>query len=120
MDEARAARDEAIADYRGSVLKALEDAETSLSRYGYQRRNLAGLERIYATATRAASLARQRYDGGTIALTDALDAERQRFDAEQNLAQGRSEMTEDFVALQKSLGLGWQPQVSTQSAATTE
>jgi outer membrane protein, multidrug efflux system len=108
VDEARADQEEAVANYRGTVLKALEDAETSLSNYGYQRRDLIGLERVYASASRAAALARQRYAGGTIALTDALDTERQRYQAEEALAQGQAGMTEDFVALQKSLGLGWQ------------
>jgi multidrug efflux system outer membrane protein len=36
-----------------------------------------------------------------------LDTERQRVQAEQGLAQGQAELTQDFVALEKSLGLGW-------------
>ena len=107
VEEARAGRDEAEASYRSTVLKALEDAESSLSQYGYQRRNLAGLQRVFVSASRAASLARDRYQGGTIALTDLLDTERTRYQAEEALAQGQAEMTEDYVALQKSLGLGW-------------
>jgi outer membrane protein, multidrug efflux system len=107
VEQARAGRDEAEASYRSAVLKALEDAESSLSKYGYQRRNLAGLQRVFVSASRAASLARDRYRGGTIALTDLLDTERTRYQAEEAFAQGQAEMTEDYVALQKSLGLGW-------------
>lgn len=107
VEEARAGHDEAVASYRSTVLKALSDAETSLSRYGYQRRNVAGLARVYALADRGAALARQRYGAGTIALTDLLDTERQRYQAEEALAQGQAQVTQGYVALQKSLGLGW-------------
>ncbi len=120
VDEARAGRDEAVASYRSTVLKALQDAETALSKYGYQRRNLIGLEQVYASVSRAAALARVRFAGGTIALTDVLDTERQRYQAEESLAQAQAEMTEDYVALQKSLGLGWQGEDITRLADTSE
>ena len=108
VDQARASRDEAVANYRGTVLKALEDAETALSRYGNQRQSVVSLQRVLASASRAAALSRQRYVGGTSTLIDTLDAERQRYAAEQAEAQAQAELTEDFIGLQKSLGLGWQ------------
>ncbi|GHE74162.1 membrane protein [Camelimonas fluminis] len=40
VEQARADRDEAEAQYRKAVLGALSDAETSLTRFGNQRRNL--------------------------------------------------------------------------------
>lgn len=108
VEQARAGLDEATAQYRGTVLKALNDAETALSRYGHQRQDVAGLTRVMASDQRAATLSRSRYAGGTATLVQALDAERQRVEAEQNLAQSEAELTQDFIALQKSLGLGWQ------------
>ncbi|MFT4251905.1 MAG: efflux transporter outer membrane subunit, partial [Caulobacter sp.] len=56
IGEAEGARDEALAQYRKTVLAALQDAETSLSRYGRQRENLAGLRAVQASADRAAAL----------------------------------------------------------------
>jgi NodT family efflux transporter outer membrane factor (OMF) lipoprotein len=110
VDEAEAARDEAMAQYRGAVLKALDDAETSLSRFGRQRENVAGLSRVKISADRAAALTRQRNEGGTAPLIDLLDTERQRLQAEQDLAQAEAALTQDFIGLQKSLGLGWSAQ----------
>ena len=108
IEQARAGRDEAVANYRSTVLKALNDAETALSHYGNQRQDVAGLERVLASANHAAALTRARYSGGTATLIDTLDTERQRVQAEQALAQAQAELTQDFIALQKSLGLGWQ------------
>jgi NodT family efflux transporter outer membrane factor (OMF) lipoprotein len=108
VDQARAGRGEAMANYRSVVLKALDDAETSLSRYGTQQEEVRELQRVMASADQAAVLQRQRYDGGTATLIDTLDTERQRVSAEQALAEATAGLTEDYVALQKSLGLGWE------------
>jgi NodT family efflux transporter outer membrane factor (OMF) lipoprotein len=114
--KARADYDEAVATYRSTVLRALGDVEDSLSKYGYQRRQTVGLEQTYGSAARAAALARQRYASGTITLTDQLDTERQRFAAEQDLAEGQANVTANFVALQKSLGLAWRAAPVNQAA----
>jgi len=114
INQAEGQRDEAEAQYRGAVLRALQDAEDSLSRFGHRRETLASLMRSKASADRAADLMQQRYRAGTATLIDTLDAERQRVAAEQNLTAGTAGLTGDFVALQKALGLGWSaPQPST-------
>jgi len=104
---AKADRDAAAADYQAVVLSALQDAEGALSRFGAQRQRLAALARAEASATRAADITRRRYQAGTASLIDTLDAQRQQIQARQALAQGQAELTDDYVALQKSLGLGW-------------
>ena len=108
VDQAVAARDEAEASYRSTVLAALGDAETSLSRYAIQGRSVAALEQVKASADRAASLTRLRYSGGTASTIDVLDTERQRLQAEGDLASAQAALTLDFISLEKSLGLGWQ------------
>lgn len=106
---AEANRDAAAAHYQGAVLAALQDAEGSLSRFGHQRTSLASLVRAEAAASRAADLVQRRYQGGTASLIDVLDAQRQQILARQALAEGQAQLTNDYVALQKSLGLGWAP-----------
>jgi len=112
LRQARSARDEAEASYRQAVLGALQDAETSLSRFGQQRRTVAALAQVAASAERSAKLMRQRYDAGAASLSDALDAERQALEAERNLFAATAALTGSFVAVQKSLGLGWQQPIA--------
>lgn len=107
--QARATRQEALARYDATVLAALQDAEGSLSRYGHQRDNVRQLALSGEAAARAQSLALLRYHGGTASLADALDAERQRLQTEEALAAAKAQLSIDYIALQKSLGLGWQP-----------
>jgi len=107
---ARASRDEASARYEHTVLAALEDANSALSRYGHQREHVVRLEAVDASAQRASTLMRQRYGAGVASAIDLLDTERTQFSAEQDVIAGRAQLIEDFIQLQKSLGLGWQRQ----------
>jgi len=112
VDQAKAGREEAEAKYESTVLGALRDAEVSLSRYGHQRDYVVSLQRVEASASRAATLTEQRYRAGTSSALDWLDAERTRFSAEQNRIAAVAQLIKDYVALQKSLGMGWQPRAA--------
>ena len=112
VDQAKGARDEAEATYRQTVLGALRDAEDALTRFGHRRETLAVQAQAKASADRAAALMQQRYRAGTATLIDTLDAERQRVAAEQNLAATAAALSNDYIALQKALGLGWSPATS--------
>jgi NodT family efflux transporter outer membrane factor (OMF) lipoprotein len=108
VDAAQASRDEAEARYEKTVLGALKDANSSLSRYGNQREHVVRLQQVQASAERSATLVRQRYTAGVSTLIDLLDAQRTQFAAQQDVVAAQAELLKDFVSLQKSLGLGWQ------------
>jgi NodT family efflux transporter outer membrane factor (OMF) lipoprotein len=108
VNEAKAGRDQAEATYRSTVLDALRDAESALSRYGHQREHVVSLLAVESSAAKASLLTEQRYRAGTSSALDWLDAERTRVSAQQDRVAGEAELIKDFVALQKSLGLGWQ------------
>ncbi|HWJ68779.1 MAG TPA: efflux transporter outer membrane subunit [Sphingobium sp.] len=107
VHQSEAQRDQAEAQYRKAVLAALQDAETSLSRFGHARLQLASLARAEQSAARSAALNDQRVTAGTSALIDQLDVERQRLNAAMALSEGTAALTNSYVAVQKSLGLGW-------------
>ena len=107
IELARGQTAEAVADYKRTVLIALNDAETSLSRYARRRERLAGLVRVQASADRVARMTDLRVAGGTAAVIDQLDAETRRVSAQSGLQQTQAQLTLDYIALQKSLGLGW-------------
>lgn len=108
VGQAKGERDAAIAHYQNVVLAALQDAETSLARFSHQRDYVMKIQGAKASADRSWLLAQQRHAAGTLSVIDALDVERQRNLLEQEEAQAITDMTVDYVALQKSLGLGWE------------
>ena len=105
--QAEAQRDLADAQYRQTVLEALQDAETSLSRFGNTRLQLAQLLRAEESAQRAARLNGQRVAAGTSSVIDQLDVERQRLSASISVARAKAQLTNNYIAVQKSLGLSW-------------
>lgn len=105
--QAEAQRDAAEAQYRQSVLEALQDAEDNLARFGASRRQLAGFVRSERSAATAAELNRQRFAAGTSSLIDQLDIERQDLSAAIAVSQAKAQLTIDYIAIQKALGLGW-------------
>lgn len=107
-----AQRDQADATYRRTVLEALQDAETALSRYGNSRRQLGQLVQAETTAKRATALNRQRVTAGTTTLIDQLDVERQQLSATSAVTQARAQLTQYYIAVNKALGLGWTDPVS--------
>lgn len=108
VSQAEAALEEADASYRGAVLRALQDAETSLSRYGHQRDNQGSLLRQQALTEQGSGYVEQRYKAGAASLIERYDSQRSTLSARQNVVAGEAQLLKDFIALQKSLGLGWQ------------
>jgi NodT family efflux transporter outer membrane factor (OMF) lipoprotein len=104
---AEAGRDQAIARYESAVLTALHDANTSLSRYGYQRDSVLKLLAQQSATVRSTALTQQRRNAGAASQLEVLDAERTLCNAQQNSVAGQADLLKDFVSLQKSLGLGW-------------
>jgi outer membrane protein, multidrug efflux system len=106
---ARADADGAFAAYESAVLNALEDTENSLVIYGDAQRRQATLEVAATQSTRAARLARQRFEGGLSDFLSVLQAERDALAAEDGLAQARTQTATALIAVYKALGGGWMP-----------
>lgn len=104
---ARSALDEAEAQYRSRVLTALDDAEGALTRFGAARIALGKAIEQHAATGHLAALQATRAEGGTLSRADALSANRQALRAQIMAISAQAQMTTDFVAVEKALGLGW-------------
>jgi NodT family efflux transporter outer membrane factor (OMF) lipoprotein len=97
--EVRNARQEqAMIAYRKAVLTGLGDVEDSLGNVGGDRQRL------------AEQIARTRYRGGLVTLTDVLQAQQRRLSLEEQAIETRGALSRDTVALVKALGGGWSEQ----------
>ena len=112
IDAKKGAYAEAEARYQQTVLAALTDAENSLTRFGSDRIELGKALDAEAQARKVVSLQQQRARAGTTSQTDALNAERQRVQLEMAATNAKAELTSDYIAVQKALGLGWTPPVA--------
>jgi outer membrane protein, multidrug efflux system len=100
--------DIALAAYEQTVLRALEDTEDALVTHARTRDSLRDATQAAEASRTAAGIARTRYEGGLVDFLDVLDAERTQLEAEDRLAQSRTEAATSLVAVYKALGGGWQ------------
>jgi hypothetical protein len=94
------------AQYRRAVLTALEDAESSLSRFGAARERLMHWKRAKARPSQR-RLGAQRVSAGTSSGWNRPNAKPGAC-RRPSPAQGRAEVVVDYIAVNKALGLGWE------------
>lgn len=107
VDASQAQESEAEAQYNQTVLAALAEVETALSRYRTSRARLEQLDAAAAASERAADLARLRFSEGVTDFLQVLDAERTQLEAQDQSAEGRTEAATAYAALVKALGGEW-------------
>ncbi|QIK79060.1 TolC family protein [Sphingomonas piscis] len=98
----------ALAQFDGTVLGALEETETSLSRYQQSVARRTALAAARNQAEAAARIARARQREGDISSLELIDAERTVADAQAQLALADAAITEAQIALFRALGGSWQ------------
>ena len=104
VDAAQAREDAARAQYNQAVVAAMQDVETSLSRYRAARVRVERLKDASAASERAAELARLRFSEGITDFLQVLDAERTELEAQDQLAQGRIDAATAYAALYRAVG----------------
>lgn len=104
---ARARADGALASYEKAVLGALEETETALVFHARAKERLTYITAAADASAQASRLARARYEGGISDFLQVLDAERTQLEAEDALAQSRTEVATSLVAVFKALGGAW-------------
>jgi NodT family efflux transporter outer membrane factor (OMF) lipoprotein len=104
---ARGRDEEALAAYRGTVLRATEDVEAALSQFIESRSEAEVLRREITALTRAREEAQTAYEGGVLPLLEVLDADRDLLAARDRLAAANAGEARAAVASFRALGGGW-------------
>ena len=107
VNRAKAQREEAIAQYRQTVLAAIKDVETSLTQVHYRGQQVSAQSDAVTAAQKATDLVRSRYEGGTVSYLELLDAERTSLQLERQSAQVKAQRLVATVRLIKALGGAW-------------
>jgi NodT family efflux transporter outer membrane factor (OMF) lipoprotein len=104
---AKAEQAEAAAEYRKTVLNALQDVENALAAYRTELRRHRALESTVAAQTAALNIAQAQYVHGVSTFINVLTAENGLAQQNQALIQSTLSLTTDVVNLYKALGGGW-------------
>ena len=103
-----ARQEQAASRYEQNVLLALEDVENSLINYGKEQERYRSLDAAVKANRRAVEMSNELYTRGVIDFLNVLDAQRALFVAEEQLVISEKNLSENLVALYKTLGGGWE------------
>ena len=104
---ARAAYDQAAAQYRSTVINAFQNVADCLSALKTDTAALAAAERADGAAERSLSIARKQLERGSISPLALMIAEQAALQAAVSLAQAQAAQLTDSAALFQALGGGW-------------
>jgi multidrug efflux system outer membrane protein len=104
----QAQRDFLLIDYQKTIASAFREVSDSLIAYQKVKEVRTQRAHLVDTLRDRSRLSYLRYTGGVATLLDALDADRELFEAERSLALARRDELVSVVQLYKALGGGWQ------------
>jgi multidrug efflux system outer membrane protein len=105
---AKAQQELALIAYQQTIQNAFREVSDALVQYRKVREIRVQQELLVTTLRDRSQLAYLRYTGGVDTLLNALDSDRDLFNAELNLAQTKRDELLSLVQLYKALGGGWQ------------
>ena len=97
-----------VASYRKTILLAVLDVENDLSTYDAERSRLSDLHDAVDAADRAFKTAGLRYERGLTDYLNVVEAERELFSLQDQLAISDNASVSDFIGVCQSLGGGWE------------
>lgn len=105
---AKAEEEFAVVQYQQTIQNAFREVSDALVQYRKVKEIRTQQELLVVTLRDRSELAHLRYRGGVDTLLNALDSDRELFDAEVNLTQTKRNELLSLVQLYKALGGGWQ------------
>ena len=107
IELAKAVQREAAVNYERAIYTAFRDVADSLAAYGKTTEQRGQQERLVETLRESTRLSAQRYQGGIDSYLPVLDAQRNLFQGELELARLRQRELASIVQLYRALGGGW-------------
>jgi len=103
-----ARQEEALNEYKQTVLVALKDVESALTAYAKEQVRRESLTQSVQADNRATEIATQLYKSGLVDFSRVLDSQTSLYAAQDALVQSDQTVSLNLVQLYKALGGGWQ------------
>lgn len=97
---------QALSGYENTVLSAVEEVETSMANIAYERDRYGDLTAAVDASTETVSLIKDNYENGLVNFQNVLDAERTKFDAQDEMIASEGQISKNYIILYKALGGG--------------
>jgi NodT family efflux transporter outer membrane factor (OMF) lipoprotein len=97
-----------LVSYRKTIQSAVREVDSSLAQYTAEQSRMENLEVAVTASERAITLAQQRYERGLTDYLNVVEAQRAGYEIQTEYIQAQTAADDQFVALYRSLGGGWQ------------
>jgi len=97
-----------LVNYKKTIQNAVKEVDTTWDAYGAEQDRVSKLGDALVASQRAVTLANERYARGLTDFLNVVDAERQAYDIEEQYSDAQVAVDEQFIALYRSLGGGWE------------
>jgi outer membrane protein, multidrug efflux system len=116
-----AQQEQALLTYEQSVQSAIQEVRDELVAFAAEHRRRDSLARAVDADEESVELANQLYTQGLTDFLSVLDAQRQLYQAQDDLAQSDAKLDSALIALYKALGGGWEngPPISSLAPMTS-
>ena len=94
--------------YKQTIQGAVREVDTSFELYTAEQLSLGKLATALVASQRAVTLANERYQRGVTDFLNVVDAQREEYDIEAQYTAAQVAAAEQFIALYRSLGGGWE------------
>ncbi|WP_397449031.1 efflux transporter outer membrane subunit [Pseudomonas sp. NA-150] len=108
VSEAQASYDQDVANYRGTVLSALQNVEDNLSAINHLQQQASAYQQIFQRNQQLYGSTQAQQKAGTVSQQSVLTQQLLLLQAEQLLRDTQAQLSQGSVALVQSLGGGWQ------------
>ena len=108
VEIARLRTREQLVNYKRTIQNAVKEVDTTWDAYGAEQDRVSKLGDALIASQRAVTLANERYTRGLTDFLNVVDAERQAYDIEEQYSDAQVSVDEQFIALYRSLGGGWE------------
>lgn len=97
-----------LLNYKQTIIRAVEQVDTTLAHYAAQQDRLGSLDNALAASLGAVTLASERYERGLTDFLNVLDAQRAEFALDKEYVIAQEMAAHHLVDLFKALGGGWE------------
>jgi NodT family efflux transporter outer membrane factor (OMF) lipoprotein len=97
-----------LVNYKRTIQNAVKEVDTTWDSYAAEQDRVSKLGDAMVASQRAVTLANDRYARGLTDFLNVVDAERREYDIEEQYSDAQVAVDEQFIALYRSLGGGWE------------
>jgi NodT family efflux transporter outer membrane factor (OMF) lipoprotein len=97
----------AVISYQSTILNSLEEVQNALVNYSQEQERRDRLHQAVQQSQLAVDLATEQYRAGLVDFLSVLEAQRELYANEDQLAQSQTSVTTNLIGLYRALGGGW-------------